>query len=84
MNINVPSEPGKVTMYECPNCGYIFKPAQRCPECGQLVSECTSRHALLEILRSYLRMIENNGKEFPVSTLSDIEASIKYVLERNE
>lgn len=83
MNINIRKEPSTIIMYECPTCGHTFKHAPRCPNCGQLVGECTSRHALLDILKSYLTMIERSGKEYPTVVLGDITASIKYVLKEN-
>ena len=39
-----------------------------------------TRDELLEILRSYHRMIERSGNEFPTAVLSDIEKSIEHVL----
>ena len=39
-----------------------------------------TRDELLEILRSYHRMIQRSGKEFPAVVLSDIEKSIEHVL----
>jgi hypothetical protein len=42
-----------------------------------------SRETLLDILESYLRQIHRHGNQYPNCTLSDLEASFKYVLKRN-
>ena len=39
---------------------------------------------LLNVLASYQRLIERNGKEYAVVTLDDIAHSIKSVLEAND
>ena len=40
------------------------------------------RNTLIEILKSYQRMIERGGKEYPAVTLDDIRVSIDYVLSK--
>lgn len=42
-----------------------------------------SRETLLYILYSYKKLIEN-GKDFPAALISDLNASINYVLNRND
>lgn len=43
-----------------------------------------TREDLLEVLASYDRMIDRNAKEYPTACLSDIQASIQFVLEANQ
>jgi hypothetical protein len=38
---------------------------------------------LLDLLESYIRMIERNGEEYPTVTLSDLKCSINSVLRAN-
>ena len=40
------------------------------------------RNTLIEVLKSYQRMIERSGKEYPRMTLNDIRVSIDYVLSK--
>lgn len=35
-----------VRKYQCPNCRYLFIPAPRCPDCGQLVSNYKFRRVV--------------------------------------
>lgn len=42
-----------------------------------------SREDLLDVLKSYRGMIERYGTEYPTVCLSDLYASITYVLKRN-
>lgn len=39
---------------------------------------------LLDVLKSYKRQIERSGKEYPTVVLSDISASIDFVLRNCE
>lgn len=43
-----------------------------------------TREQLLEVLAGYDRMIDRNAKEYPTVCLSDIQASIQFVLEANQ
>lgn len=45
--------------------------------------ELNTREQLLDIMSSYLRMIERDNGEYPAVVLDDIAKSIKYVLEKN-
>ena len=40
------------------------------------------RFTLIEVLKSYQRMIGRGGKEYPTVTLDDIQQSINYVLRK--
>ena len=42
-----------------------------------------SRETLLDIIASYVRMIDFAGGDYPVVVLDDIRASAEYVLKRN-
>lgn len=43
-----------------------------------------TKEVLLDVLGSYLRLIERNGEEYPTVVLSDLKASITSVLKANE
>lgn len=43
-----------------------------------------TKEVLLDVIGSYLRQIKRSGKEYPTVVLSDLEASMKYVLQVNE
>lgn len=43
-----------------------------------------TKETLLDVIGSYLCMINRNGKEYPTVTLHDLESSMKYVLKVNE
>lgn len=43
-----------------------------------------TKETLLDVIGSYLRQIKRNGKEYPTVVLSDLEASMKYVLQVNQ
>ena len=42
-----------------------------------------TRGELLDVMASYLRQIENDNGKHPTAVISDIEASIKFVLKMN-
>ena len=42
-----------------------------------------SRETLLDLIASYLRMIEHDDGKYPSAVLNDIKASAEYVLKRN-
>lgn len=42
-----------------------------------------TKPVLLDVLGSYLRMIERSGDEYPTVVLNDIRSSIKFVLKTN-
>lgn len=44
------------------------------------VEKSYTREELLEVLASYDRMIDRNAKKYPTVCLSDIQASIQFVL----
>lgn len=41
-----------------------------------------TREQLIDILKSYVRMIERNGADYPTVTISDLNASLHSVLAR--
>ena len=43
-----------------------------------------TKEVLLNVLGSYLKQIENFGKEYPTVVLGDIKASINGVLKAND
>ena len=43
-----------------------------------------TKETLLDVMGSYLRQIHRDNGKYPTVVLSDIEASIKYVLSVNE
>ena len=43
-----------------------------------------TREQLLDVLKSYLRMINNDNGQYPQVVLSDIQKSIEFVLEQNK
>lgn len=43
-----------------------------------------TKETLLDIMGSYLRQISRDNGEHPTAVLSDLKASMKYVLEVNE
>lgn len=52
-DINRELSPIERKVYECPNCAYRFLPAERCPECGQLVTY----HKLNPIMQERVDMV---------------------------
>lgn len=42
-----------------------------------------TREELLDVMASYLRQIENDNGKHPTAVISDIEASINFVLKMN-
>ncbi len=57
----------------CDSKGKAFKP--------KFSKEHYTVDVLLDVLQSYRRQIERSGKEYPTVVLSDISASIDYVLQ---
>ena len=43
-----------------------------------------TREELLDVIASYLKMIERDDYTYPTAVLCDIKASCKYILERNK
>ena len=43
-----------------------------------------NRETLIGVIKSYQRMIERSGKDFPTVVLSDLTASMGYVLKKCE
>lgn len=41
-----------------------------------------TRKTLIKVLESYKRIIERDGKEYPTVIISDLSASITYVLNK--
>ena len=41
-----------------------------------------TREQLIDILKSYIRMIDRNGADYPTACLSDLNASLHSVLAR--
>ena len=58
---------GTTTMVLCPNCGYEFKKAPRCPECGQLIDYDESLKEASLRKRPVWSPIKRNSKEDSVS-----------------
>lgn len=42
-----------------------------------------TKEVLLDVMGSYLGQINRSGKEYPTAVLSDLQASIKFVLKVN-
>lgn len=42
------------------------------------------KEILLDVIGSYLKQIDRNGREHPTVVLNDLMASMKYVLKVNE
>lgn len=42
-----------------------------------------TKEVLLDVIGSYLRQISRSGKEYPEVVLSDLQASMKFVLQVN-
>lgn len=51
-DINKIRKAKEITNLECPNCGYIFKAAPRCPECGQKVITRTVMKERVDMVRA--------------------------------
>ena len=47
------------------------------------ITKAYAREELLDVMASYLRQIENDNGKHPTAVISDIEASIKFVLKMN-
>lgn len=43
-----------------------------------------TKEELLDIIASYVRMIDNDQYNYPAAVLGDIKASALYILERNK
>jgi hypothetical protein len=43
-----------------------------------------TKETLLDIIGSYLKQIDNNGGKYPSVVLSDLKASMRYILKVNE
>lgn len=43
-----------------------------------------TKEVLLDVIGSYLRQINRNGKEYPTVVLGDLKTSIKSVLKAND
>ena len=43
-----------------------------------------TKEVLLDVIGSYLRQMSRSGEEFPGVVLSDLRASMKFVLKTNE
>ena len=59
-DINKAMVANEVTMIKCPNpdCGHIFKPSWRCPECGQRVESAEERQRKLQERCDMVRAME--------------------------
>lgn len=42
-----------------------------------------TKEVLLDVIGSYLRQISRSGKEYPTVVLSDLQASMKFILKVN-
>lgn len=50
----------------------------------EMIKAVYTKDVLLDIIGGYLKQIERSGKEYPTVVLSDLKASMEYVLKVNE
>ena len=50
----------------------------------EMIKAVYTKDVLLDIIGGYLKQIERSGKQYPTVVLSDLKASMEYVLKVNE